>query len=180
MAPVGGAPFLDILLNQLLCHSVIERVVMAVGYKREVVQNYFGDRTYNRKIIYAIEKEPLGTGGGIRNALAPTRSAEVLVVNGDTLFEVNIAAMVESHRQRQASLTLALKPVRDFSRYGTVRLDHPIVRRIILPTAWVLTAAITPIVSPTPVCCIALSKTGKSIWASLLLSAIKKATLKQA
>lgn len=84
MAPVGGAPFLDILLNQLLCHSVIERVVMAVGYKREVVQNYFGDRAYNRKIIYAIEKEPLGTGGGIHNALAHTRSAEVLVVNGDT------------------------------------------------------------------------------------------------
>lgn len=124
MAPVGGVPFLDILLDHLLCHSVIERVVMAVGYKREVVQNYFGDRAYNRKIIYAIEKDPLGTGGAIRNALAHTRSAEVLVVNGDTLFEVDITAMVESHRQRQANLTLALKPMRDFSRYGTVQLEH--------------------------------------------------------
>ena len=128
MAPVGGVPFLDILLSQLLCHSLIERVVMAVGYKREVVQNYFGDRAYNRKVIYAIEKEPLGTGGGICNALAHTRSAEVLVVNGDTLFEVDIAAMVESHRQHQAALTLALKPMRNFSRYGTVRLDHPLDR----------------------------------------------------
>ena len=123
MAPVGGVPFLDILLDKLLCHSVIERVVMAVGYRREVVQGYFGDRAYNRKIIYAIEQDPLGTGGGIRNALAHTRSAEVLVVNGDTLFEVDIAAMVESHQQRQADLTLALKPMRDFSRYGTVRLE---------------------------------------------------------
>ncbi len=123
MAPVGGVPFLDILLDKLMCHSVIEQVVLAVGYKREVVQDYFGDRAYNRKIIYAIEKEPLGTGGGIRNALAHTRSPEVLVVNGDTLFEVDIAAMVESHRQRQANLTLALKPMRDFSRYGTVRLE---------------------------------------------------------
>ena len=48
-------------------------------------------------------------------------SPEVLVVNGDTLFEVDIAAMVESHRRRQADLTLALKPMQNFSRYGTVR-----------------------------------------------------------
>ncbi|MGB3298419.1 MAG: nucleotidyltransferase family protein [Phormidesmis sp.] len=123
MAPVGDVPFLDILLAKLLCHSMVERVVLAVGYKREVVQNYFGDRAYNRKIIYAIETEPLGTGGGICNALAHTRSAEVLVVNGDTLFEVDIAAMVESHRQHQASLTLALKPMHNFSRYGTVQRE---------------------------------------------------------
>ena len=97
-------------------------MVLAVGYKREVVQDYFGDRAYNRKIIYAVEKEPLGTGGGIRNALAHTRSREVLVVNGDTLFEVDIEAMIESHRYREADLTLALKPMRDFSRYGTVML----------------------------------------------------------
>jgi D-glycero-alpha-D-manno-heptose 1-phosphate guanylyltransferase len=122
MAPVGGVPFLDILLERLLQHSVIERVVLAVGYKRDVVQAYFGDRAYNRKIVYAIEKSPLGTGGAIRNALAHTRSHEVLVVNGDTLFEVDIAAMTASHRQHQADLTLALKPMRDFSRYGTVRL----------------------------------------------------------
>lgn len=124
MAPVKGVPFLDILLERLLRYSVIERVVLAVGYKREVVQNYFGDRAYNRKILYAIEKEPLGTGGGIRNALAHTRSREVLVVNGDTLFDVDIEAMIESHRKHEADLTLALKPMRDFNRYGTVCLEN--------------------------------------------------------
>jgi D-glycero-alpha-D-manno-heptose 1-phosphate guanylyltransferase len=123
MAPVGGVPFLDILLERLLQHSVIERVVLAVGYKRDVVQAYFGDRAYNRKVVYAIEKSLLGTGGAIRNALAHTRSHEVLVVNGDTLFEVDIAAMIASHRTHQASLTLALKPMREFNRYGTVRLN---------------------------------------------------------
>ncbi len=124
MAPVQGVPFLNILLEKLLCYSVIERVVLAVGYEREVVQDYFGDRAYNRKITYAVEKEPLGTGGSIRNALAHTRSREVLVVNGNTLFEVDIAAMIDSHRQREADLTLALKPMRDFSRYGTVVLKR--------------------------------------------------------
>lgn len=123
MAPVGTVPFLDIVLEKLLAHSVIDRVVLAVGYKREVVQNYFGDRAYNRKVVYAVENSPLGTGGGIMNALAHTRSQEVLVLNGDTLFDVDIHAMVESHRQQRADLTLALKPMQDFSRYGTVRLE---------------------------------------------------------
>jgi len=121
MAPVGDVPFLDILLERLLRHSVVERVVLAVGYEHEVVQAYFGDLAYNRKIVYAIAKKSLGTGGSILNALAHTRSPEVLVVNGDTLFEVDIAAMVESHRRRQADLTLSLKPMQNFSRYGTVR-----------------------------------------------------------
>lgn len=124
MAPVGSVPFLDILLEKLLAHTIVDRVVLAVGYKREVVKNYFGDRVYNRKIVYAVEKSPLGTGGGILNALAHTRSREVLVLNGDTLFDVDIHSMVESHRQRQADLTLALKPMRDFSRYGTVGLEE--------------------------------------------------------
>lgn len=124
MAPVGDVPFLDILLEKLLAHSVVERVVLAVGYKRNVVVDYFGDRAYNRKIIYAIERSPLGTGGGILNALSYTRSQEVLVLNGDTLFDVDINAMAECHRQRNADLTLALKPMRDFSRYGTVQLNE--------------------------------------------------------
>jgi D-glycero-alpha-D-manno-heptose 1-phosphate guanylyltransferase len=121
MAPVGGVPFLDILLERLLQHSVIERVVLSVGYKRDVVQAYFGDRAYNRKIVYAIEKSTLGTGGSIRNALAHTRSHEVLVVNGGILFEVDIAAMIASHRQHQANLTLALKPMRNLSHYNHYR-----------------------------------------------------------
>jgi len=123
MAPVGDVPFLDIVLEKLLAHSIIERVILAVGYKRNVVQDYFGDLAYNRKVVYAIEKSALGTGGGILNALSYTRSQEVLVLNGDTLFDVDINAMVESHRQRNADLTLALKPMRDFNRYGTVCLE---------------------------------------------------------
>lgn len=124
MAPVAGVPFLDILLEKLSAHSIIERVILAVGYKRDVVQGYFGNLAYNRKVVYAIEKSPLGTGGAILNALAHTRSQEVLVLNGDTLFDVDIHDMVESHRQHKADLTLALKPMRDFSRYGTVQLDN--------------------------------------------------------
>ncbi|MEM6597366.1 MAG: nucleotidyltransferase family protein [Cyanobacteria bacterium P01_D01_bin.36] len=123
MAPVGERPFLDILLEDLLRSSAITRVVLAVGYKHEVVQNYFGAQAYGRDVIYAIEHEPLGTGGGIRNAIAHTKSDEVLILNGDTLFQIDVEAMVKQHRQQQAELTMALKPMRDFERYGAVNTE---------------------------------------------------------
>ena len=123
MAPVGAVPFLDILLERLLTHRDVKRVVLAVGYKREVVQAYFGDQKCGRPVVYAVEKEPLGTGGGILNAIARTQSDEVLVLNGDTLFEVDVAAMREHHRQQRADLTMALKPMQDFERYGTVERE---------------------------------------------------------
>ena len=123
MTPVGGAPFLDSLLEKLLNHSIIKRIVLAVSCEDSSVQDYFGNCAYNRKIVYAVEKSPLGTGGSILNALAYTRSQAVLAVRGNTLFDVNIHDMVDSHRQREADLTLALKPMGDCDRYGTVHLD---------------------------------------------------------
>ena len=124
MALVNGKPFLDTLLSRLLRYAEIERVVLAVGYKREVVQAYFEDEKAGRRIVYAVESEPLGTGGGIFNAVSAVSdlSSEVLVLNGDTLFEVDIAKMLQHHRQQQADITMALKPMIRFERYGTVEL----------------------------------------------------------
>lgn len=128
MAPIGGVPFLDILLTRLLQQPEIERVLLAVGYKREVVQAYFKDEKLGRPVIYAVEREPLGTGGGILNAVSQTRlgecSSEVLVLNGDTLFDVDVAAMLQQHRRYRADITLAIKPMQDFERYGTVAMDE--------------------------------------------------------
>jgi len=121
MAPIGERPFLDILLADLLRSPIITRVVLAVGYKYEIVQAYFGDRIHNRDVIYAIEPKPLGTGGAIRNALSHTLSDEVLILNGDTLFQIDIAAVLTTHRQQQADLTMALKPMQNFERYGAVK-----------------------------------------------------------
>ena len=124
MAPVNGTPFLDILLSRLLNYSKIERIVLAVGYKKEIVQAYFGSEKDGRPVVYAVETASLGTGGGILNAVSQScfcgSSETVLVLNGDTLFEVDIEGMSRHHQQQQADITLALKPMTDFERYGTV------------------------------------------------------------
>ena len=67
MAPVANKPFLTYILNQL-CSFDITEVKLSVGYKHEVVESYFGTKYKHLNLEYIVEKEPLGTGGGIRLA----------------------------------------------------------------------------------------------------------------
>lgn len=118
MADVGGKPFLAYLLEGIAADNV-DRVVLSVGYKREWIQQWMEGKTWPFRVDYAIEEEPLGTGGGLRLALAHCRSEEVLVLNGDTLFNVDVSALLEG----DAPVTLALKRMQDFDRYGAVETD---------------------------------------------------------
>jgi D-glycero-alpha-D-manno-heptose 1-phosphate guanylyltransferase len=66
----------------------------------------------------------LGTGGAIRYALRQAKSEHVLIINGDTLFHVPLCQMMSFHLEQQSDLTLALKPMTNFDRYGNVLLSN--------------------------------------------------------
>ncbi len=124
MAPIAGRPFLAWLLDTLIAHGVDE-AVLSVHYKYEVIQGYFGDKYRNIRISYAIEEEPLGTGGAIVNSidiLCPKRP--VLVLNGDSMVMVNHRLMYERHCAHDKPLTIALRHVPDCRRYGKVTTDN--------------------------------------------------------
>ena len=118
MAPVAGKPFLEYLLNWL-CQEEATHIVFSVGYLREQVMDYVGSRPWPFRYDFAIENEPLGTGGGIRLALGYCTEDKVFVVNGDTFFPVRLADMPSL-----SPITLALKPMRGFSRYGAVSVQE--------------------------------------------------------
>jgi len=121
MAPVDGRPFLQYMLEWLSRYDV-SHVVLSVGYLREVIFSYMDSRVWPFEISYAVEEEPLGTGGGIRLALTKCREDRVIVLNGDTFFDVDLDALSFT-----APVTLALKPMRDFDRYGAVDWDGELV-----------------------------------------------------
>lgn len=121
LAPVDGKPFLQYLLEWLSRYDVTH-VVLSVGYLREQVFRFIESRVWPFDISYAIEKEPLGTGGGIRLALRQCRGKQVYVFNGDTFFDIDLNALPFT-----APVTLALKPMRDFDRYGAVDWDGDLV-----------------------------------------------------
>jgi D-glycero-alpha-D-manno-heptose 1-phosphate guanylyltransferase len=122
MAPVNGRPFLDYVLAYLKQFQ-IERVILSVGYKYEVIEARYGANYNNMEVVYAVENEPLGTGGGIVNALTQAQGNDVFLLNGDTFFNVNLTELYRHHTQSEAQLTLSLKPMQYFDRYGTVELS---------------------------------------------------------
>ncbi|NPD46407.1 nucleotidyltransferase family protein [Lentimicrobium sp. S6] len=121
MAPINGIPFLKYLLEDVHQYG-IERIILAVGYKWEVIQDYFGQEFMGMKIIYAIEHEPLGTGGGIKNAMAHLQNKDFFLLNGDTFFKVDLRALETHYQDTQSDLCLSLKAMTNFDRYGTVTL----------------------------------------------------------
>lgn len=132
MAPVAGKPFLWYLLKDLNKYEEIDRVILSVGYLREVIFEWIGqvENEFPFEFVYAIEEQPLGTGGGIKLALSKAKTNDVVVLNGDTYFAVNLRELMEAHRLSPSAVTLALKPMHDFERYGRVIIDE-VDKRII-------------------------------------------------
>lgn len=123
MAPINGLPFLSYQLNYLKQFE-IKTVYLAVGYLSHVITDYFGDSFKGMNIVYTFEEEPLGTGGAISQALAKTTQEEVLILNGDTMFQVDLAQFYLAHTENNADFSLALKPLTKFERYGVVQLNE--------------------------------------------------------
>jgi D-glycero-alpha-D-manno-heptose 1-phosphate guanylyltransferase len=119
MALIKDLPFLTYLLEQLQRHN-FEKIILAAGYKYEAIESYFGDSYKNIKLIYSIEKEPLGTGGAISETAGLIESDYFTVLNGDTFFEVDFSRMEEKFRKSNPEVMVALKPMVNFERYGAV------------------------------------------------------------
>jgi D-glycero-alpha-D-manno-heptose 1-phosphate guanylyltransferase len=122
MAPVAGRPFLSHVIDTLHMQG-LSRFIFSLGYKADVIEQFLKDRYPTLDYATVIEEEPLGTGGGIRLALQKAKDENVLIVNGDTLFKVDVGALFQQHAHHRAECTLALKPMNAFDRYGAVQLD---------------------------------------------------------
>ncbi len=123
MADIHGRPFLSCVMD-FLSGQGISRVLLSVGYKHELIERYFGPLHGRLKIEYVVEHEPLGTGGAILESLRSCHEDDVVVLNGDTLFTVDLPKMMEFHRLKRADITVALKALVRTGRYGAVHADQ--------------------------------------------------------
>lgn len=114
LAPVAGRPFLGYMLDYLSAYPV-DHVVFSVGYLKEQVMSYVQAHSWPFSYDFAVEDTPLGTGGGIRLALEKCHGERVFVFNGDTFFPLPLDAVPFA-----GPVTVALKPMKAFSRYGAV------------------------------------------------------------
>ncbi len=122
MAPINGIPFLSYQLDYLAKHN-IKTIYLAVGYLSHKIKEFYGDTYKGMCLTYSHENKPLGTGGAISKALKDTIGEHVFVLNGDTLFHTNFAELANFHESNDSIVTIALKEMEDFDRYGVVRIN---------------------------------------------------------
>lgn len=120
MTEVQGEPFLVNIIKYLKVFN-ITKVIFAIGYKGNEVKEYFGDSYYfGVEVSYAEEKEPLGTGGAIRNCFDLIDGDSVFVLNGDTLFPIDLNMLSENYNEKKTDMTIACKEIIEKDRYGTI------------------------------------------------------------
>jgi D-glycero-alpha-D-manno-heptose 1-phosphate guanylyltransferase len=122
MAPVAGKPFLEHVIAYFTNQGINE-FILALGYKSEVIIDYVKSQHPQLKARYSIEKDLLGTGGAIRLACQQADAENVLVVNGDTIFKIDLPKLAAFHEKHGGECSLVLKPMNEFDRYGVVEIN---------------------------------------------------------
>jgi D-glycero-alpha-D-manno-heptose 1-phosphate guanylyltransferase len=126
MALGGGKPFLAYVIDHLLTEGV-QKFIFSLGYKNEMIVDFinvqFSPAKGGINFQFSIEEEPLGTGGAIKLACNKVTGETVLIVNGDTLFMIDVNKLLAFHDMCGADCTLSLKSMENFNRYGAVELN---------------------------------------------------------
>jgi D-glycero-alpha-D-manno-heptose 1-phosphate guanylyltransferase len=123
MAPVAGRPFLVHQMDFWLAQGV-RRFVLAVGYRHEAIVDHFGAGYGGAVLQYSVEREPLGTGGALLQAVQQVNDEHALLLNGDTWFDVPLPALAARAMQLDADWCFALFRHDDRARYMGVGVDR--------------------------------------------------------
>lgn len=119
---VAGRPFISYVLDRLAIAG-IDGFVLAAGFQWSKLHDYIGDEWNGIPVQYSVETESLGTGGAIKKALSNMGVHEAIVVNGDTLFDINIEKFLHFAIAKQSKACIALRKVENCSRYGRVTVN---------------------------------------------------------
>lgn len=123
MAPVRNRPFLDYQLHWLGKHG-FEEVIFSTGHLAEKIKARYAGSFEGIRIRYSHETSPLGTGGALQLSAPLCSEKNCLVLNGDSFFAIDLTDLMQKHQTGNAACTLALREVKDSSRYGSIELDH--------------------------------------------------------
>lgn len=124
LVPIGDCPFLELLIRQLSTQG-IRNLILCTGYLAEQIEHEFGDGgDLGVTIEYSREPQPLGTAGAVKFAERFLQGvSEFLVMNGDSFLELDLCQLMQFHRTHDGLATLAVVPVENAGRFGTVHVN---------------------------------------------------------
>lgn len=123
MALVNGKPFLEYQLN-FIKKAGFRKVILSTGYKGEIIKKHFGGLYNGLELLYSHEENPLGTGGAVKQAFELVETPHALIMNGDTMFRINLDYFFQSAVETLSEVSIALRLSEDASRFGLVELDQ--------------------------------------------------------
>jgi D-glycero-alpha-D-manno-heptose 1-phosphate guanylyltransferase len=122
LASIDGEPFLAWMLRWLSQQGVSE-VVLSLGHGRDAIKELFSTTSFGMTLSFIEEDEPLGTGGAIVHAMKTCGAADMIVMNGDTISNLDLRGLSAFYHATRPDLVLAATQVPDASRYGTLDFD---------------------------------------------------------
>ena len=146
LAPLLGKPVMEHILR-LLARQGFTEVCAAVKYRAEEIMDRFGDGSeLGLSLTYRVEKDALGTAGGVKNCADFTGDEDFLVISGDAACDFDLGALVRAHREAGAAATLALYRSPEPLAYGlTVTDGEGLVRAFVEKPGW--TQVVTDLVN---------------------------------
>lgn len=142
LADVGGRPFLSYWLETLAVQG-FQEVVICAGYLADQVERCLGATFGPLQLHYSVETQPLGTGGALRLATPQFNTPQVMVLNGDSFCEVDLAGFWKAHLERRSPASLVLRYEEDTRRFGRVtmtsdgRLENFLEKSDVIRPGWI-------------------------------------------
>lgn len=121
MAEIDGHPFLDILIDYVASYG-FQRFILCVGYRADIIKQYYRKKSKLVTILFSEESKPLGTAGAVKNAQKIIKSNPFLVMNGDSFCKINLHQFLNFHLSKRALLSIALVKSKKTAEFGVVKL----------------------------------------------------------
>lgn len=124
LAPINSSTtFLDLLISYLE-NGGVTKIIFSLGHLGEKVKFFLESNYPNLNYKLHIEDSPLGTGGAIKASLEHAQKKEVIVINGDTILQLDFGNLLRFHTIYQSDCTICVKQLYNFERYGSIELDE--------------------------------------------------------
>lgn len=122
LLPIGYQPLLEYQIEYLKRYE-FDRIILAIGFLQEQIVRYLDEHKLGIRLRYSFEKQPLDTGGAIKNAESMI-SSDFLVLNGDVIFsEIDLDKLIYAHKKSNSLATIVLAKSKTPTRFGAVEVD---------------------------------------------------------
>lgn len=122
LAMIDGYPFLDFILDHFVRHG-IARIILCTGYLGECIDEQYAGFRHPCELVISREPSPMGTAGAVKHAAALIRSDPFMVVNGDSLIDIDPNELLKLHAIKQGWATIVLASADARHDVGFVALD---------------------------------------------------------